>query len=72
MDEGGVEILSPDIITINNTDRPVGDFFMVIDVGPEFGFLEVRDRNGKSFCSLVWPFFLIQNLSTWNRSEEDQ
>ena len=47
VDEGATEILSPDILTVNDSDtRPDNQTVVIVD-GPQYGYLEVRDRTGE-------------------------
>ncbi|XP_057381732.2 extracellular matrix organizing protein FRAS1-like [Daphnia carinata] len=55
VDEGATEILSPDIISVNDSDtRPV-DLVVVINDGPKHGYLEVRDRSGQRKVVTEFP-----------------
>lgn len=47
VDEGATEILSPDILTVNDNDTRQENLMVVIDDGPQHGYLEVRDRTGE-------------------------
>ena len=47
VDEGGIEILSPDIISVNASDNQINQLKIVLQRPPQYGYLEVRDRSGK-------------------------
>ena len=46
VDEGGVEILSPDIVTVHDSDTRPEQLVVEIVQAPKYGYLEVRDRSG--------------------------
>lgn len=43
VDEGGVEIISPEILTFNDTDTQSDRLTVSIIDPPQFGYLEIRD-----------------------------
>ena len=45
VDEGGVEILSPDMVTVHDTDTRPEQLVVEIVQAPIYGYLEVRDRS---------------------------
>ena len=55
VDEGGVEILSPDIVSFNMSEEQIRKLAMkvVLDGLPQYGHLEVRDRTGQTRNSIV-------------------
>lgn len=55
VDEGATEILSPDIISVNDSDTRPGDLVVVINDGPKHGYLEVRDRSGQRKVVTEFP-----------------
>ena len=56
VDEGSVEILSPDIISINASDALIPNLKVVLDKQPAYGHLEIMDRTGHS--SFIFHFNL--------------
>lgn len=48
VDEGATEILSPDILTVNDSDTRPEQLIVVIDRPPQHGYLEVRDKTGEN------------------------
>ena len=46
VDEGGVEILSPDMVTVHDSDTRPEQLVVEIVQAPKYGYLEVRDRSG--------------------------
>jgi len=48
VDEGGSEILSPDILSVEDGDTRLNNLTVILVTGPLFGYLEVRDETGNS------------------------
>ena len=46
VDEGGSEILSPDILSVDDGDTRLNNLTVILTSGPLFGYLEVRDETG--------------------------
>jgi hypothetical protein len=63
VDEGATEILSPDILTVNDSDTRPDNLVVVIVDGPKHGYLEVRDRSGERKCSFLYFFVFRQVLN---------
>jgi hypothetical protein len=58
VDVGATEILSPAVLSVNDSDTLV----VVIVGGPKHGYLEVRDRSGERKCSFLYFFVFRQVL----------
>lgn len=63
VDEGATEILSPDILTVNDSDTRPENLMVVIDEGPLHGYLEVRDRTGEFALTFRK---IAKRYSRWN------
>jgi hypothetical protein len=63
VDEGATEILSPDILSVNDSDTKPDNLVVVIVDGPKHGYLEVRDRSGERKCSFLYFFVFRQVLN---------
>ena len=48
VDEGGSEILSPDILSVDDGDTRLNNLTVILVNGPLYGYLEVRDETGNS------------------------
>jgi hypothetical protein len=59
VDDRASEILSPDVLSVNDSDTLV----VVIVDGPKHGYLEVRDRSGERKCSFLYFFVFRQVLN---------
>jgi hypothetical protein len=59
VDEGATEILSPAVLSVNDSDTLV----VGIVGGPKHGYLEVRDRSGERKCSFLYFFVFRQVLN---------
>jgi hypothetical protein len=59
VDVGATEILSPAVLSVNDSDTLV----VVIVGGPKHGYLEVRDRSGERKCSFLYFFVFRQVLN---------
>lgn len=56
VDEGGVEIISPEMVVVNDTDTKTDQLTVRIDDPPMHGYLEVReDRKGRWKVSKEFP-----------------
>lgn len=64
VDEGATEILSPDIISVNDSDTRPGDLVVVINDGPKHGYLEVRDRSGENLLFVVFVVVFLTSIKS--------
>lgn len=59
VEEGGTEILSPDIVTVNDNDTRPDQLMVVIVDGPRHGYLEFRDRTGGCYPFIKKGFLCL-------------